>query len=121
MGAFNDKVFEVVARIPEGCVTTYGDIARAIGQPRKSRFVGFAMHAAPGPDKLPCHRVVFKDGSICEAYVFGGAGVQRERLIREGVLFLDETRVDMQACHWVPGTDAQGRPSNIDWAAEMAE
>ena len=121
MGTFNDRVFEVVAQIPAGFVTTYGDIARAIGEPRKSRFVGFAMHAAPGPDVLPCHRVVFKDGRLCEAYVFGGAGVQRERLEHEGVTFLDKDHVDMDKCHWIPGSDAQGRPTDIDWAAEMAE
>ena len=121
MGAFNDKVFQVVAQVPAGFVTTYGDIARAIGEPRKARFVGFAMHAAPGPDVLPCHRVVFKDGQICEAYVFGGAGVQRDLLVSEGVKFVDETHVDMGACRWVPGSDALGRPTDIDWAAEMAE
>lgn len=121
MGTFNDRVFEVVARIPQGFVTAYGDIARAIGEPRKARFVGYAMHAAPGPDKLPCHRVVFKDGSLCEAYVFGGAGVQHDLLEREGVAFIDETHVDMTTCHWIPGSDTASRPIDIDWEAEMAE
>jgi len=52
MGAFNDKVFEVVKQIPYGCVSTYGDIARAIGQPRKALFVGYAMKSSlePGAD-----------------------------------------------------------------------
>lgn len=121
MGTFNDRVFEVVARIPRGFVTAYGDIARAIGEPRKARFVGYAMHAAPGPDKLPCHRVVFKDGGLCEAYVFGGASVQRDLLEREGVAFVDETHVDMTTCHWIPGSDTASRPTDIDWEAEMAE
>ena len=62
MGAFNDKVYEVVRQIPAGYVSTYGDIARAIGQPRKALFVGYAMKSTTDPDAVPCHRVVFKDG-----------------------------------------------------------
>ena len=121
MGEFNDKVFQVVRDIPRGYVTTYGDIARGIGEPRKSRFVGFALRNNQDPDTYPCHRVVFKDGALAENYIFGGAGVQRQMLEDEGVPFLDETHVDIARCRWTPGSDALGRPTDIDWDAEMAE
>lgn len=122
MGAFNDKVYEAVRQIPEGCVSTYGDIARAIGQPRKALFVGYAMRSTTEPGAVPCHRVVYKDGSICGNDEFGNPSVQRQMLQREGVPFLDELHVDMKACHWVPGaSDRIGRPTDIDWEAEMAE
>ncbi|MBQ3338678.1 MAG: MGMT family protein, partial [Atopobiaceae bacterium] len=62
MGAFNDKVYEVVKQIPYGCVSTYGDIARAIEQPRKALFVGYAMKSSLEDGAVPCHRVVIKDG-----------------------------------------------------------
>ncbi len=121
MGEFNDKVFQVVRQIPAGYVTTYGDIARSIGEPRKSRFVGFALRNNPDPHEYPCHRVVFKDGSLAAGYIFGGPGEQRKRLVDEGVPFADDTHVDITRCRWVPGDSTIGRPTDIDWAAEMSE
>ena len=121
MGEFNDKVFEMVRNIPAGCVSTYGDIARAIGEPRKSRFVGFALRNNPDPSMYPCHRVVFKDGSLAANYIFGGEGAQRKLLESEGVPFADETHVDIARCRWTPGSNTLGRPTDIDWDAEMAE
>lgn len=121
MGGFNDKVFQIVREIPRGYVTTYGDIARAIGKPRNARFVGYALRNNPNPNVYPCHRVVFKDGALCEAYIFGGPDVQRTLLKDEGVPFADETHVDIARCRWTPGSNALGRPTDIDWDAEMAE
>ena len=80
MGQFSDRVYEVVRRIPEGFVLSYGDVARMIGEPRKSRFVGFALRNNPDPWKngegTPCHRVIFQDGRLADNFVFGGIGVQ---------------------------------------------
>ena len=121
MGTFNDRVFQVVRGIPAGHVTTYGDIARGIGEPRKSRFVGYALRNNPDPSVYPCHRVVFKDGSLAEGYIFGGAGVQKQRLEDEGVPFVDDMHVDIARCRWTPASDTVGRPTDIDWDAEMAE
>lgn len=101
MDSFFEQVYEVVRQIPEGRVASYGQIARLAGAPRKARFVGFAMHASPGmAGGVPCHRVVFKDGSLAPGFAFGGPGVQKEMLREEGVLFADEHHVDMEACGW---------------------
>ena len=101
MDSFFEQVYEVVRQIPEGRVASYGQIARLVGSPRKARFVGFAMHASPGmAGGVPCHRVVFKDGSLAPGFAFGGPGVQKEMLSEEGVLFADEHHVDMGACAW---------------------
>ena len=122
MGAFNDKVYEVVRQIPYGCVSTYGDVARAIGQPRKALFVGYAMKSSLEEDAVPCHRVVYKDGHIYGHNDDGTPTVQRIMLEREGVPFLDADHVDLAACRWTPGTaDSEGRPIDIDWAAEMGD
>lgn len=99
-GDFDKRVFEVVAQIPEGKVATYGQIAAMIGAPRSARFVGFALRRNPVPGTMPCHRVVFADGRICEGYVFGGPGMQRALLQDEGVVFVDEMHVDLDTCHW---------------------
>jgi methylated-DNA-protein-cysteine methyltransferase-like protein len=122
MGAFNDKVYEAVWQIPRGYVSTYGDIARAIGQPRKALFVGYAMHSSTEPGAIPCHRVVYKDGHFYGTDDEGNPSAQLIMLRREGVPLLDDNHVDLEACHWTPGTaDVEGRPTDIDWAAEMGD
>ena len=122
MGAFNDKVYEVVRQIPYGYVSTYGDVARAIGQPRKALFVGYAMRSSMEEGAVPCHRVVFKDGHLCAHNDDGTPTIQKIMLEREGVPFLDDDHVDLEACHWTPGRmDVEGRPTDIDWAAEMGD
>src|SRR5581483_10616890 len=57
-------VFELLSRVPEGKVTTYGDIARAAGFPRSSRAVGRILNSNQNPIIVPCHRVVMSDGTI---------------------------------------------------------
>ncbi len=88
MGAFADRVFAVVKQIPRGKVATYGQIARIIGAPRAARYVGYALRANPSPGtepgSIPCHRVVFKDGSLAPGFAFGGPDEQRARLAAEG-------------------------------------
>ena len=90
-----DKVYQAVKQIPCGTVATYGQIAEAIGNKRLSRVVGYALHVNPEPGVIPCHRVVKQDGSVSEAFAFGGSNRQVELLQEEGVGFIDETHVDM--------------------------
>ncbi len=59
-----EDVYDVLRKIPEGKVTTYGDIAKAIGHPKASRAVGRILHANPNPIIVPCHRVVMSDGKL---------------------------------------------------------
>lgn len=100
---FFERVYDVVRQVPKGTVVTYGQVARLVGEPRKARFVGFAMHGSPGmAGGVPCHRVVFKDGSLAPGFAFGGPDVQRQMLEDEGVAFLPNGRVDMAACQWEP-------------------
>lgn len=92
MGKIFDRIYEEVKKIPKGEVATYGEIARRIETPRRGvsitpRVVGFALHQNPDPKNIPCHRVVFKDGSLSPGYVFGGIGKQKEKLVSEGVSF----------------------------------
>lgn len=98
---FFSRVYELVRQIPEGRVASYGQIARMLGEPRRARFVGFAMHASPGMAAgVPCHRVVFKDGSLAPGFAFGGPDEQRRMLEEEGVGFLPNGRVDMPHYAW---------------------
>lgn len=66
---FRLRVWDALREIPYGETRTYGDIARAIGQPAASRAVGGANHANPLPIVIPCHRVIGSTGKLTG---FGG-------------------------------------------------
>lgn len=100
MSDFTEKIYEAVRAIPRGKVASYGQIAAMAGHPRAARIVGFALHNNPDPQTIPCHRVVFRDGSTCTGYAFGGPDVQRQLLRGEGVAFDEAGRVDMSRFGW---------------------
>ncbi len=61
---FNEKIWVVLNRIPRGKVTTYKEIAKAVGSPKAFRAAGNACNKNPNSPKTPCHRVVSFDGSL---------------------------------------------------------
>lgn len=63
-GPFQIKVWEALLSIPSGQVTTYSDIARAIGNPKAVRAVGTAVGHNPVSWLIPCHRVLRKTGAL---------------------------------------------------------
>lgn len=93
--SFFQDVYSIVQQIPPGFVSTYGDIASALGT-KDARRVGHALHANPSGNLTPCHRVVNKDGRLSESYAFGGSIEQYAKLKAEGVTFIDRTHVDLQ-------------------------
>ncbi len=97
---FFDKVYEVVKNVPHGKVTTYGDVARMCGSPRMARQVGWALHVNPQPGVIPCHRVVFSNGSVCTGFAFGGKDVQRDMLRAEGVEVSEDYKIDLKKYRW---------------------
>ena len=103
---FFARVYEMVAQVPCGMVATYGQIAKLVGEPRKARYVGFALHVNPEPgDVIPCHRIVFADGRLASGFAFGGPDVQRRMLEEEGIPFLSDGRVDLASCRWPAGIE----------------
>ena len=97
---FFQKVYGLVSQIPSGKVATYGQIAEILGQSRNARIVGWAMKAAPEELKLPCHRVVNKQGELAPNYVFEDKSVQRAILEYEGITFLKDGRINMKKHLW---------------------
>ena len=61
---FQIKVWEALLRIPSGHVTTYGEIAGAIGHPAAVRAVGTAVGRNPISFVIPCHRALRKSGAL---------------------------------------------------------
>ncbi|MCK0168946.1 bifunctional helix-turn-helix domain-containing protein/methylated-DNA--[protein]-cysteine S-methyltransferase [Jannaschia sp. S6380] len=61
---FQIKVWEALMRIPSGHVTTYSEIAGAVGHPRAVRAVGTAVGRNPVSWLIPCHRALRKSGGL---------------------------------------------------------
>lgn len=94
-----EKIYEVVKQIPRGKVATYGQVAALAGNKRWARVVGYALHANPSEEEIPCYRVVTKDGCVSKAFVFGGENRQIELLKADGIEFRDG-RVIMEKYQW---------------------
>src|SRR6056297_1063058 len=78
---FGIKVWEALLAIPSGHVTTYSEIARAIGHPRAVRAVGTAVGRNPVSLLIPCHRALRKSGGLGGYH--WGLPVKRAMLARE--------------------------------------
>lgn len=81
---FQQACYDLLMQVPAGKVTTYADIAHALGS-KAYRAVGTAMNKNPNPVVVPCHRVVNSGGRIGN-YAFGGERKQR-LLEQEGIGF----------------------------------
>lgn len=91
------RIYEVVKNIPVGKVLTYKQVS-ILANVATPRIVGFALHVNPDPENIPCHRVVFADGSLTSGFAFGGADEQKKRLTKEGVIFTPKEKVNLEAC-----------------------
>ena len=78
---FQQRVWQALRGIPYGTTRSYGEIAKAIGNPGASRAVGAACRANPIPIVIPCHRVVGADGSLVG--FAGGLPVKKSLLSME--------------------------------------
>lgn len=102
---FAERVYQVVERIPEGRVTTFGRIARALGAPRSARMVGWALNRSPAERQVPAHRVLNRNGVLSGAMHFGHPDAMRMLLEAEGVEFIDDITVDLDTYVWEPADD----------------
>jgi methylated-DNA-[protein]-cysteine S-methyltransferase len=81
----NEDVYTLLTEIPPGKVSTYGDIARALGRPKASRLIGSIIANNPNPISVPCHRVIKSNGEI-GGFMYGQQK-KREILEKEGIIF----------------------------------
>ena len=98
---FFDRVYEVVAKIPKGQVTTYGHIAEVCGIKSSARTVGWALNGAK-ESGLPCHRVVNRQGLLTGKFHFGSSDLMEDLLRSEGIEFDDKGRVNLKKHLWIP-------------------
>ena len=88
----SEDVYNMLLTIPKGKVSTYGDLAKALGNPTASRHIGRILGKNPNPIKVPCHRVVMSNGKI-GGYALG-TQKKKELLQNEGVIFADKNKVN---------------------------
>jgi methylated-DNA-protein-cysteine methyltransferase related protein len=84
-----EAIWNVVASIPRGQVSTYGAVARAAGLPGRARQTGFALRVAPEELNLPWHRVLGAGGRIVFPKTSRHFKEQARRLRAEGVIVKD--------------------------------
>lgn len=102
MSEFNEKVHEIVRRIPKGRVMTYGQIAALLGVPRGARAVGWALHWVVDDANVPCQRVVNRYGGLAAGYGWGGQVAHKADLLTDGVTVRDDFTIDLKEYQWWP-------------------
>jgi len=98
--AFKNRVYELVAQIPEGRVMTYGQIAALCGAAWAAWEVGQIAHT--GPADLPWQRVVNKQGGLAIGWPGGGRAAHRALLEAEGIEVSDDFKVNVGNLQWNP-------------------
>ena len=78
-----DYFYNLVKQIPEGCITTYGELARALGDIRAARAVGYMLSINQDPDKIPCYKVVHTDRRMGKYAL--GVDEKEKRLRKDGI------------------------------------
>jgi methylated-DNA-[protein]-cysteine S-methyltransferase len=81
---FERGVYEIARTIPPGDVTTYGEIAKRLGDPTLAQAVGAALGQNPFPIVVPCHRVVAAGSKLGGFSAPGGAKTKQRMLAIEG-------------------------------------
>lgn len=96
----NQLLYKTLLYIPKRKVTTYGQLSQLLGI-KNPRVVGNILHKNPDAPRVPCHRVVTRDGKMGSNYGLGGPKAQEKRLKKEGVLLVNG-KVNLKKYLWRP-------------------
>jgi len=99
---FYTLTYDLVRRIPQGKIATYGQIAAMLGSPQAARTVGYALNALRGNSVLPpvpWQRVINAQGRI-SLPPGGGYEIQRDILADEGVIPNENGVYDFEKHRW---------------------
>jgi len=81
--SLEQQVYKKLTEVPQGKVTTYGELAKAVGLKNGQRIIGQIMKKNPYPAIIPCHRVVNSDGKV-GGYAYG-VDIKTNMLQKEGI------------------------------------
>ena len=121
--SFPQRVWQIVASVPEGYVTTYGDVARLAGSPRAARQVGGVLKRLPEGSTLPWHRVVNRHGviSLTTSGITlrrcAGVGVRADRFTEVSLGIL--TPLPKERGNAEITSASVGLAGKADWSAEQ--
>lgn len=87
-------VYKKLLQVPKGKVTTYGELAKAVGLKNGQRAIGKIMNKNPYPAIVPCHRVVNSNGKI-GGYAYG-QNIKTNMLSKEGIKIQDGKILDFE-------------------------
>lgn len=95
---FQQRIWQIIAAIPYGKVTTYGDVARLAGSPRAARQVGGVLKRLPAGTTLPWYRVINRMGEIS----LTGDDLERQRraLLNEGIEVSPAGKIVLDSYRW---------------------
>ncbi len=88
------KIYKKLLEVPKGQITTYGELAKAVGLKNGQRVVGKIMNKNPYPVIIPCHRVVMSTGKI-GGYAFG-ENIKIKLLNDEGIQIKNGKIMDLE-------------------------
>jgi methylated-DNA-protein-cysteine methyltransferase-like protein len=104
--SFFQNVYEIVAHIPYGRVTSYGSIAKALGASNSSRLVGYAMNECHSfHSSLPAHRVVNRNGLLTGKHHFATETTMQELLEAEGIKIVNDQIQNFKELFWDPSIE----------------
>ena len=109
---YNERVYQIVRRIPAGRVMTYGQIAELLGEGYTPRTVGFVMHSAD--ESVPWQRVINSQGACSTGRVILPPDLQQRMLESEGVTFDARGRCDLARYRWTPEEFAEAGEAEDD-------
>jgi len=97
---FKQRVYDLVAQIPQGKVMTYGQVAAICGAASAAWEVGQIAHT--GPSGLPWQRVVNKQGGLAAGWPGGGRDAHKAILEADGVDVDEDYKVNVKELLWNP-------------------
>lgn len=95
-----EKIWQVVYRIPAGKVLSYGQVAKMADLPGYGRYVGFVLKNLPAGTRLPWYRVVNAQGRLSFPFDSNQYQTQKSRLEAEGVVFVNG-RFPLKRYTWI--------------------
>ncbi len=107
---FYTRVYELVQRVPQGRVVTYGHVALLLGSPMAARAVGYALNALSNESDVPWWRVINARGAISLKGRGAAADLQRQLLEEEGVMFDATGRTSLGIYRWWPEGELEPGP-----------
>ena len=87
-------VYKKLLDVPKGKITTYGELAKAVGLKNGARIIGKIMNHNQYPGIIPCHRVVMSTGNV-GGYAFG-QDIKEKMLHDEGIVIKNGKIVNLQ-------------------------